>query len=68
MEDIPMTDMLKRDITGKCEGECRDRVSEGEAERQAELNKSGPDYAGETSSVPWANSRSEQPGVYGGHV
>ena len=31
--------MPKRDITGKCEGECRDRVKEGEKERQIELEK-----------------------------
>jgi hypothetical protein len=28
----PMTDILKRDITGECEGECRDLVREGEEE------------------------------------
>ena len=28
-----MGDMPKRDITGNCEGECRDRVKEGEKER-----------------------------------
>jgi len=32
-----MTDMPKRDITGKCEGECRDRVHEDEMERQDAL-------------------------------
>ena len=41
-------EMPKRDVTGKCEGECRDRVEEGEMERQSELEKSGvkspPDY------------------------
>ena len=30
-----------RDITGKCEGECRDRVTEGEKERQVGLEKEG---------------------------
>ena len=33
--------MPKRDITGKCEGECRDRVKEGEKERQVRLEKEG---------------------------
>jgi hypothetical protein len=35
-----MTDMPKRDITGECEGECRDRVHEGEMERQNDINAS----------------------------
>ena len=34
MKTIP-----RRDITGKCEGECRDRVKEGEKERQAQIKK-----------------------------
>lgn len=34
--------VLKRDVTGKCEeGECRDRVSEGNKARQVEIDKSG---------------------------
>jgi len=33
--------MPKRDITGKCEGECRDRVTEGGKERQISLEKEG---------------------------
>jgi hypothetical protein len=33
--------MPKRDVTGKCEGECNDRVEEGEGERQIELEKAG---------------------------
>ena len=33
--------MPKRDITGKCEGECRDRVKEGEKDRQVALEKEG---------------------------
>ncbi|MBE0557219.1 MAG: hypothetical protein IH628_08300 [Proteobacteria bacterium] len=33
--------MPKRDITGKCEGECRDRVTEGGKERQIALEKEG---------------------------
>ncbi|MDZ7581678.1 MAG: hypothetical protein U5R30_14020 [Deltaproteobacteria bacterium] len=32
-------EMPKRDITGKCEGECRDRVNEGTKDRQAALKK-----------------------------
>jgi hypothetical protein len=33
--------MPKRDITGKCKGECRDRVNEGAVERQVALEKEG---------------------------
>ena len=33
--------MPNRDVTGKCEGECNDRVGEGEAERQIEVKKAG---------------------------
>jgi len=37
----PMTVIPTRDITGECEGECQDRVREGEEERQDEINVSG---------------------------
>lgn len=34
------SNVLKRDVTGKCEeGECRDRVSEGNKDRQVEIEK-----------------------------
>ncbi len=34
------SNVLKRDVTGKCEeGECRDRVTEGNEKRQAEMEK-----------------------------
>lgn len=62
-----MSDFISRDITGKCEGECRDLVRDGEERRQLIIN--GQPYSGGTSpSTPWANSRSEQPGFFGGHV
>jgi hypothetical protein len=32
-----MNHILKRDITGECMGECRDRAREGEEERQVEI-------------------------------
>lgn len=31
--------MPKRDVTGECEGECRDRVNEGAKDRQIQLEK-----------------------------
>lgn len=63
-----MTDIPTRDITGECEGECRDRVREGEEERQGEINVSGIETPDEYPDAHWAKSRSEQPGVWGGHV
>ncbi len=63
-----MTDPLVRDITGECEGECRDRVREGEEERQDEINASNIEIPESYPDAPWARSRNEQPGVFGGHV
>jgi hypothetical protein len=61
-----MADIPNRDITGNCdEGECRDRVREGEEERQAAI-------ATETCSEPspnstaWTRKRGEQPATHGG--
>jgi len=31
--------MPERDITGNCEGECRDRLKEGEKDRQVSLER-----------------------------
>lgn len=62
MKHIP-----SRDITGHCEGECRDLVREGEVKRQKEI--STQEYSGGSSpSVSWAQNRNEQPGFFGGHV
>jgi hypothetical protein len=64
-----MTDMPNRDITGKCdEGECRDRVREGEDERQHDIRASHVETPESYPDAKWARSRSEQPGVFGGHV
>jgi c-di-GMP-related signal transduction protein len=64
----PMTDILKRDITGECEGECRDLVRDGEEERQNEILASDVETPEEYPNAKWAKSRDEQPGVWGGHV
>ncbi len=62
MKHIP-----SRDITGRCEGECRDLVRENEKIRQREIDTH--EYSGgATISVPWAKNRNEQPGFFGGHV
>ena len=63
-----MTDMPKRDITGECEGDCRDRVHEGEMDRQDDINASSHHSPESYPKTPWAKSRKEQPGVFGGHV
>ena len=63
-----MNNILKRDIAGKCEGECRDRVREGEEERQDEIKGSSLEVPESYPDVHWARSRREQPGVWGGHV
>jgi hypothetical protein len=35
-----MADILSRDITGHCEGECKDRVRESEAHQQKKIAES----------------------------
>jgi len=64
----PMTDILKRDITGECEGECRDLVREGEEERQDEILASDVESPESYPDAKWARSRNEPPGALGGHV
>ncbi len=63
-----MSDMPKRDLTGECEGECRDRVREGAEERQAEIKSSSVQAPESFPNAPDAKSRNEPPGLYGGHV
>jgi len=63
-----MGDMPKRDITGKCEGECRDRVKEGEKERQEKLAQESVEAPEEYPNAPKADRRNEPPGSMGGHV
>lgn len=62
-----MKQMPSRDLTGKCEGECRNLVREGEEKRQKEIKRH--EYSTASSpNLPWANIRTEAPGFYGGHV
>jgi hypothetical protein len=63
-----MNDILKRDASGECEGECRDRVREGEEERQIDISASDVESPESYPDAKWARSRNEQPGVFGGHV
>ncbi len=60
--------ILSRDINGNCEGECRDRVLEGEQSRQAEINTSNVDYDEPGRTLPWASHRNAPPGALGGRV
>ncbi len=51
-------EMPKRDVTGKCEeGECRDRVEEGEVERQIEVKKAGVKAPPNYPNVPGAEKQ-----------
>lgn len=64
-----MKNMPTRDITGKCEGECRDRVFEGERERQNTINASSKAYDAPAERSPsWTSSRNDPPGAMGGRV
>lgn len=60
--------MPKRDITGDCEGECRDRVNEGRRERQESLGKENVKAPEEYPKAPGAEKRNRPPGDMGGHV
>lgn len=62
-----MKKMPKRDITGECEGECRDRVLEGEEERQKQIESKPYDTPSPTSPS-WTKHRNDPPGVLGGRV
>lgn len=64
-----MKKMPSRDITGKCEGECRDRVFEGEKERQKQIDKETIKYSRPSSQSPsWTSKRNDPPGALGGRV
>ena len=50
--------MPNRDLTGKCdEGECRDRVKEGEKQRQIALEKEGVKAPENYPKVPGVEKR-----------
>ena len=62
-----METMPTRNISGKCEGECRDRVMEGEKERQREI-ESQPYDTPSPNSPSWTKRRNDPPGALGGRV
>jgi hypothetical protein len=57
----------KRDITGHCRGECRNRILEGQKKRQRKI-ASEPYSMPFEVSPPWTRRRVEQPEVWGGRV
>lgn len=62
-----MEKMPTRDTTGNCQGECRNRVREGEEERQAKIARQ-PYSSPNPNSPEWTKNRNIQPGVLGGRV
>ena len=63
-----MTHMPSRDTSGKCEGECRDRVTESARERQENHIKRKHYSSPSPNSPSHTKSRDEQPAVWGGRV
>lgn len=64
MEKMPL-----RDITGECEGECRNRVHESDQQRQSEINSMRMDYSAPDENSPsWTKHRDDPPGWLGGRV
>ena len=61
-------DILARDITGECQGACRDRVREGELARQDEMKQYAVEDIDEYPGAAWAQTRNDPPGAWGGHV
>lgn len=59
--------MPKRDTAGKCNGDCRDRVREGEEDQQESIASEA--YSQPNPNSPsWTKSRKDQLGVLGGRV
>ena len=63
-----MAHIPSRDINGRCEGECRDLVREGEIRRQSDISSVEYSIDSPSPSVSHAWARSEAPGFLGGHV
>jgi hypothetical protein len=69
-EELSMKKMPSRDISGKCKGECRDRVFEGEKKRQESINQEGSvSYNSPSENSPsWTSDRDDPPGSMGGRI
>ncbi len=64
MKTIP-----SRDITGECQGECRNLVHESDEKRQREINAMDMDYSSPSEKSPsWTSKRNDPPGWLGGRV
>jgi hypothetical protein len=64
-----MNKMPSRDTSGKCVGECRNRVFEGEVERQKDIRKKKVGYSGPSKISPsWTSDRNSPPGSMGGRI
>lgn len=64
-----MKQMPSRDTSGKCRGECRNRVYEGEQDRQGQINAHRMSYSTPAQDSPsWSHKRNDPPGSLGGRV
>ena len=64
-----MKNMPSRDTSGKCKGECRDTVFEGESRRQKQINEEAVQYSSPAGKSPsWTSKRNDPPGSMGGRV
>lgn len=64
-----MANMPTRDITGKCEGQCEDRVAKMEQTQQQKIDAQKMEGStAETPVVEHARKRDNAPGELGGHV
>jgi hypothetical protein len=65
-----MKKMPSRDTSGKCKGECRDRVFEGEKNRQKAINREkSVSYSSPSEKSPsWTSDRDDPPGSMGGRI
>ena len=63
-----MASIPSRDISGVCEGECKDLVQEAYESRQVCLESEPYSVEDSTPSMSWSDSRNEAPGFLGGHV
>ena len=62
-------EMPKRDTTGNCEGECRNRQVEGDQERQKKIDEMKMSYSTPAENSPeWTHKRNDPPGSMGGRV
>ncbi|MBS3754409.1 MAG: hypothetical protein KGY56_01760 [Desulfobacterales bacterium] len=55
---------LDRDATGHCKGECKDRVTEGETQRQQAINQEPVDVPEDYPRAEWADDRRLNPGAW----